>query len=149
MPIFPEERAYTRKDISTFVNADGSALSEITSLWPLDTSIETREQLKSLDNTQKEDFYQRWNAMIADGGEVIERRWENFDSRYGRLKSYIKVRQRDAYLVSDGMIILDIAGYQREIEFTKDKRENPIFYPGDTFDEKITAYQIPRGKGIF
>lgn len=145
LPMFPEERTYTRRDINTVINSDGSALSEITSLWPLGTSIETREKLKSLDNTQKEDFYQRLNAMVADGGEVLERRWENFDSRYGRLKSYIKVRQRDAYLVSDGMIILDIAGYQREIEFTKDKRENPIFYPGDTCDETITTYQIPKG----
>ena len=43
------------------------------------------------------------------------------------------------------MIILDVAGYQREIEFTKDKRENPIFYPGDACDENIKAYQIPKG----
>ena len=143
--MFPEERAYARSDINTVINSDGSALSEMTSLWSLDTSIETREQLKSLDNTQKEDFYQRLNAMLSDGGEVLERRWENFDSRYGRLKSYIKVRRRDAYLVSDDMIILDVAGYQREIEFTKDKRENPIFYPGDACDENIKAYQIPKG----
>ena len=145
LPIFAEERTYTRKDINTIINPDGSALSEITSLWPLDTSIDTREQFKSLDNTQKEDFNLRLNAMLADGGQVLERRWENFDNRYGRIKSYIKVKQRDAYLVSDGMIILDISGYQREIEFTKDKRENPIFYPGDTRDETITTYQIPKG----
>ena len=145
LPMFPEERAYARRDINTVINSDGSALSEVTSLWSLDTSIETREQLKSLDNTQKEDFYQRLNAMLSDGGEVLERRWENFDARYGRLKSYIKVRRRDAYLVSDDMIILDVAGYQREIEFTKDKRENPIFYPGDTCDESVAAYQVPKG----
>ncbi|MFH0838782.1 MAG: DUF3857 and transglutaminase domain-containing protein [Candidatus Omnitrophota bacterium] len=145
LPIFPEERMSTRRDINTVINSDGSALSEINSFWPLDTSIDTREKLKGLDNTQREDFYQRLNAMLADGGEVLERRWENFDSRYGRLKSYLKVRQRDAYLVSDGMIILDIAGYERDIEFTKDKRENPIFYPGDTCDEIITTYQIPKG----
>lgn len=145
LPMFSEQRTYSRKDINTVINSDGSALLEITSLWSLDNSIETKEELKGLDNTQKEDFYQRLNAMLADGGEVIERRWENFDSRYGRLKSYIKVRQRDAYLVSDGMIILDISGYQRAIEFTKDKRDNPIFYPGNICDETITAYRIPKG----
>jgi hypothetical protein len=111
----------------------------------LDTSIETREKLKGIDNTQKEDLYQRLNAMLADGGEVMERRWDNFDNRYGRLKSYIKVRQRDAYLVSDGLIILGVSGYAREIEFTKEKRENPIFYPGNTCDETIITYQIPKG----
>lgn len=145
LPLFPEERAYARNDIRTAINSDGSALSETTSLWPLDSSVETREQLKSLDDTQKEDFYQRLNAMLADGGEVLERRWENLDGRYGRLRGYTKVRQRDAYLVSDDMIILDVAGYQREIEFTKDKRENPIFYPRNTCDENITVYQIPGG----
>ena len=145
LPMFAEERTCTSKDINTVINSDGSALSEITSLWPLDTSIDTREKLKGLDNTQKEDLYQRLNAMLADGGEVLERKWENFDNRYGRFKSYIKVRQRDAYLVSDGMIIIDIPGYQREIEFTKEKRENPIFYPGYNRDETITTYQIPKG----
>lgn len=145
LPIFAEERTYTKKEINTVINSDGSALSEITSFWPLDASIDTREQLKSFDNTQKEDFYQRLNAMLADGGEVLERRWENFDNRYGRLKTYIKVKQRDAYLVSDGMIIIDVSGYQREIEFTKEKRENPIFFPGDTCDETVTTYQIPKG----
>ncbi|TAN60579.1 DUF3857 domain-containing protein [bacterium] len=145
LPMFSQQRTYARKDINTVINSDGSALSEITSLWTLDDSIETREEMKGLDNTQKEDLYQRLNAMLADGGEVLERRWENFDSRYGRLKSYIKVRRRDAYLVSDGMIVLDIAGYQRAIEFTKDKRDNSIFYPGNICDETITTYQTPKG----
>lgn len=145
LPIFAEERMYTKKEINTIINSDGSALTEITSFWPLDSSIDTREKLKSLDNTQKENFYQRLNAMLADGGEVLERRWENFDNRYGRLKTYIKIKQRDAYLVSDGMIIIDVSGYQREIEFTKEKRKNPIFYPGDTCNEAITTYQIPKG----
>lgn len=144
LPIFAEERTYTRKEINTIINSDGSALSEITSLWPLDSSIDAKEKLKSLNNTQKEEFYQRLNAMLADGGEVLERRWENFDNRYGRLKSYIKIKQRDAYLVSDGMIIIDVSGYQREIEFTKEKRENPIFFPGATCDETVTTYQIPK-----
>ncbi|MEK7849235.1 MAG: DUF3857 domain-containing protein [Candidatus Omnitrophota bacterium] len=148
LPIFAEERSYTKQDIKTVINPDGSALSEMTSLWSLDSSIETREQMKSLDNTQKEDFYQRLNAMLAAGGEVMERRWENFDNRYGRIKSYVKVRRRDAYLVSDGMIIIDVSGYQREIEFTKNKRENPIFFPGDTCDETVTTYQIPKGFGV-
>jgi len=145
LPIFAEERTYTRKDTNIIINPDGSALSEIDSLWDLDASVDMREKFKGLDNIQKEDLYQRLNAMLADGGEVLERRWENFDSRYGRLKSYIKIKRRDAYLVSDGMIILDVSGYQREIELTKDKRENPVFYPGDGCDEEITTYQIPKG----
>ncbi len=144
LPIFAEERSYAKKETNTVIYSDGSALSEITSFWPLDSSIDTREQLKSLNDTQKEDLYQRLNAMLADGGEVLERRWENLDNRYGRLKSYLKVKQRDAYLVSDGMIIIDVPGYQRAIEFTKEKRENPIFFPGATCDETITTYQIPK-----
>ncbi|PIY82321.1 MAG: hypothetical protein COY78_07745 [Candidatus Omnitrophica bacterium CG_4_10_14_0_8_um_filter_44_12] len=147
LPIFAEERSYIKQDIKTVINSDGSALNETTSLWPLDTSIETREQMKSLDNTEKEDLYQRLNAMLSDGGEVLERRWDNFDSRYGRVKSYIKVRQRDAYIVSDGMIVLDISGYRREIEFTKEKRENSMFFPSDTCDETITTYHVPKGFG--
>jgi hypothetical protein len=145
LPIFAVERDYNKKEINTIINPDGSALSEITSLWPLESSIDTREKLKSLNNTEKEDFYQRLNAMVADGGEVLERRWDNFDNRYGRLTSYIKFKQQDAYLVSDGMIIIDVSGYQREIEFTKEKRENPIFFPGASCYEAITTYQIPKG----
>jgi len=63
------------------------------------------------------------------------------------VKSYIKVRQRDAYIVSDGMIVLDISGYRREIEFTKEKRENSMFFPSDTCDETITTYHVPKGFG--
>lgn len=145
LPIFAVERDYGKKEINTIINPDGSALSETTSLWTLDSSIDAKEKLKGLDNVQKEDFYQRLNAMVADGGEVLERKWENFDNRYGRIKSYIKFKQRDAYLVSDGMIIIDVSGYQREIEFTKEKRENPIFFPGASCYETVTTYQIPKG----
>lgn len=145
LPIYAEERTYTRKDMNIIINADGSALWEATALWDLDSSIDTRERLKGLDNTQKEDFFQRLNAMLADGGEVMERRWDNFDNRYGRLKSHIKIKKRDAYLVSDGLIILEVFGYPREFEFTKEKRENPIFFSSNTRDETITTYQIPQG----
>jgi len=145
LPVFAERRNYTRKDENDIINSDGSALAETTSLWDLDFSINAREKLKALDNTEKEDFFKDLNASQADGGEVVERRWDNFDNRYGQIKSHLKVRKRDAYLVSDGLIVLDISGYQRDIEFTKDKRENPIFFSNNACDETITTYQIPRG----
>ena len=145
LPIIDEGRNYTRKDENIIINADGSALCEITSLWSLGSSIDTKEQIKSFNNTQKEDFYQRLNALTANGGEVLERRWDNLDNRYGQIKSYVKIKQRDAYIVSDGMIIVDIPGYQRDIELTKDKRENPIFFPSNDCDEEIITYQIPKG----
>ncbi|MBU0547745.1 MAG: DUF3857 and transglutaminase domain-containing protein [Candidatus Omnitrophica bacterium] len=145
LPIFAEGRGYTRKDENIVINADGSALTEITSLWPLSTSIDLREKIKSLNNTQKEDFFKDLNAMLADGGEVLERRWGNFDNRYGRIKSYVKIKQRAAYIVSDGMIIIDVSGYRRNIELTKEKRENPIFFPVNDCDEETAIYQIPKG----
>jgi len=148
LPIFQEQRVYAKKERDTVINPDGSALTEVKSSWDLDYSIEKREMLESMDNTQKEEFFQRLDATLANGGEIIERRLDNQDKRYGRITSYVKIRERDAYLVSDGLIILEFLGYARDIEFTKETRENPIFFPRNSCAETVETYHIPKGFSV-
>ncbi len=148
LPILPEEKIYSKSEVETIISPDGAALTTMALLFDLDDSIAQRENEKRFNDQEKEEYYQNMNAMIADGGTVIENRFEGLDNRYGQVKNYIKVKKPDAYLVSDGLIILNVSGYARNIELTKEKRENPVFYPVNSCAEKIVTYQVPKGYQI-
>jgi len=145
LPIFPEERNTMKREVAVIINPDGSALREISAEWDLDTSVSVRASLKGLDESEKDEMFKTFDSMVSNGGEVLERRMDNLDKRYGRATSHIKIKQRDAYLVSDGLIILEVSGYKRQIELLKEKRENPIFFPINSCEVTTTKYRIPDG----
>ena len=43
------------------------------------------------------------------------------------------------------MMIIDVAGYERDFDFTQKERRNPVFFPANTLIEEVTAYVIPKG----
>lgn len=144
-PVFAEERnhAYTKGDI--FIAEDGSALFEAETLLDLDNSIECRDRLNSLDKEERGKFYEELDGYLSSDGEIIERRIEGLDRKYGQLTIYSKVRQNDAFPITDGLMVIDISGYARGFNFVKKERTNPIFYPDNFLGEKIAVYHIPKG----
>jgi len=145
LPVFPEERNTRSWVMTEIINPDGSTISEQSAERDLETSISTRAKIKSLDESEKEEMFKTFDSMASAGGEVIEKQIYNLDKRYGRLTSHSKIRQRDAYLISDGLIVLEISGYSREIELLKEKRESPVFFSINSREETKLTYQIPPG----
>ncbi len=143
-----EKRSYSSLKQVIEISPDGSALLEMESIWDLDSSIGQRNSMKAMDEETKKRFYQMLDAYIASGGEMLERRIEGLERKYGTIKSYTKLRKKDAYQVTGDMIVIDIPGYGRETSFTEKERKNPIFYSGNSLEESVTIYRIPRGLRI-
>lgn len=144
-PVFDEKRMYSRMDNIVEIKQDGSAIFEVESLWDLDFSIEARYKWKAMSQKQRDEFLQKLNARSTVGGKMISRHWENIDGEYGCVKSFVKYERPDAYPITDDMIIISSGGYRRGYSFLKEKRENPIFFPGNSLEEESTIYIIPEG----
>lgn len=144
-PIFDEKRSYTYVKQAIAIGEDSSALIETEMLWELDFSIEQRHQLNAMDKEQKGKFYEALDAYISSGGQILERRIEGLDEKYGLLKIYSKIKRNDEFPVTDGIMVIDVAGYDRGLGFTNKERKMPIFYSGNSLNEEITVYQIPKG----
>ncbi len=145
LPIFNEKRNYHKAEQTITIGQDGSALTAGQLTMDLDTSVEFRDKFNALDKEGKERFYQALDTIITSGGEMLERRIEGLDEKYGLLKGYAKFRRKDAYPVTDDMIIIELEGYERNADFTEKERKNPIFCPVNSLSEEITTYHIPQG----
>jgi len=144
-PVFDEKRDYTSCKKTITIEKDGSALIEADSLWDLDFSVEQRDKLNSLNTKQKEKFFEGIDAYLAAGGQMLKRDISGLDQKYGIMKAYNKMKLKDAYPVTDGLMIIDIAGFDRGQDFTEKDRKNPIFYPFNSINEEVTTYRIPKG----
>ncbi len=143
-PIFDEKRNYTYVKRTITIGEDSSALIETEMLWELDSSVEQRHKLNAMDKEQKDKFYEALDAYISSGGQILERRIDGLDKKYGSLKTYSKIKRNDEFPVTDGIMVIDVAGYDRGLGFTKKERKKPIFYSGNFLNEEITVYQIPK-----
>lgn len=144
-PIFDEKRGYTKSERKITIGQDGSALIETVMIWDLDSSIEQRYKINSMNKEDKDKFYQSLGQYLASGGEVLECRIDGLDQKYGSIKARSKIRKKGAYQITDGMIIIDVPGYGRDTDFLEKERKNPIFYPSNSLEEEITTYIIPEG----
>lgn len=144
-PIFDEKRNYTSSIRTVTIGEDGSALIEADATWDLDFSVEQREKLNSLTKKQKDQFYEGLDAYIASGGQMIKRDIIGLDQKYGIMKASNKMKLTEAYPITDGLMIIDINGFDRGLDFTKKDRVNPIFYPLNSMNEEITTYKLPKG----
>ena len=144
-PVFDEKRYYTKTNRIVNIREDSSALMEIESLFDLDFSIDLRYRWKTSSQKQKDDFLNTMDAMVSKGGKVIERSFENIEGEYGPVKAHYKFEVPNLYPIIDDMIIISSSDYERKSYFTKEKRENPIFFPVDGITEDTTIYRIPKG----
>jgi len=144
-PVFDEKRLCSSTESTIEIKEDGSALIEAEILWDLDASVETRNMWKAASQKEKDEFMQMIGAYTATGGKVIEQRWKNMDGRYGHLKIFLKYERPNAYPLTDNMIIIGSQGNERVLSFSKEKRENPMFYPFNTLIEQTISYVVPKG----
>lgn len=144
-PIFDEKREYTKTERKITIGQDGSALIETETVWDLDSSIQSKQKINGMNKEDKDKFYQSFGQYLASGGEVIECRIDGLDEKYGILKAKSKVKRQGTYQITDGMIIIDVMGYDRDTNFLENERKNPIFYHSNSLDEEITTYVIPEG----
>jgi len=144
-PIFGEDKDYTANKLIITIYEDSSALIESEAIWNLDFSIQEREKIKALDKEDKDKFWQAIDGGLASGGEMIERKMQGLEDKYGPIKPITKIKRKDEFPVTDGMIIIDIAGYDRDFDFTRKERKKPIFYTANSMEEETTTYRIPKG----
>jgi len=141
-PIFDEKRDYSHRKETITIKPNGLGIVEVEALWDLDFSINMRQKFNALDDEQRKKLFQALDTVY---GEVLERKWENFEQRYGRINSYLKYKKEDMYAITDDMIIINLSNGDRTTDFTEEERKYPIFYPGNSLDERITVYRIPEG----
>lgn len=148
-PVFGEENNCNRTHSVITIARDGSAVVEVDTVWDLESSVQNRAMLKSMNNQQKKKFYESLDTMLASDGEMIKREITGFDRKYGALKGYSKTRQRNSYPATGDLLIIDIGGFTRGLEFTEAKRKNPIFNPINSLIEEVTTYRVPKGYSVY
>ncbi len=143
LPVFDDKRSCTNMKKVIEIRPDGSALLEVDSLWSLEFSLRMRDMMKAMDDSEKSRFFE---ILDIKYGKVLDRRWDNMDGKYGPVKSYIKYEKEDMYPITDDMLIIDVSdGEERDSEFTKKERENPIFFPNNALNIETITYILPEG----
>ena len=142
-PIFGEKETYNENNLIITINEDGSAITEIDSTWDLDESVWLRLGYKTMDNKEKEEFVQTFVAQYVSGGELLSKEINGLNDRYGDFSLNLKMKRFDDYPVISGLIIIDLSGFERDEDFTKKERKDPIFQRGNTLDEETTIYMFP------
>jgi hypothetical protein len=147
-PIFDEKRNYTSAQRTITIEADGSALIESESIWDLDFSVVQRKKLNSLSKKETEKFYEDLDAYLAANGKMIKREIVGLDQKYGIMMARNKMKLKDAYPVTDGLMVIDISSFKQVLDFAKKQRNNPIFYPLNSLNEETTVFKIPKGYAV-
>ena len=148
LPILDESEDTSSKESIVAIKEDGSALVEVVSLWPKDFSIETRENWKNSTEKQKKEFLESLDEIYTTGGKILERKWENMDSDYGQIKSFIRYERPQWAEMSGDYMVFGIGGYERAKEFTKHERVYPIMFRSNSLDKTINTYILPKGYEI-
>jgi len=143
--IFGEERYYISSNSIATIKEDGSALVEAESTWDLDSSIGLRRKFNNLTKKKKNELSEIIDAYLVSGGQMIKKDILGLEKEYGIIKISTTMKIKDEYPITDGVMIIDVAGFERGMDFTKKKRVNPIFYPLNSVNEEVVTYRIPKG----
>ena len=147
-PIFDEKWNYEATKRNFVIEKDGSALMESEMVWDLDASIEERARTKAMSKKNMDAFYEKLDAYLASGGEMIERRVVGFEQKYGPIKTYVKLKRKDEFPATGGVMVIDINGYDRLTSFVKKDRVKPIFCRWNSMKEETSVYRVPSGYEI-
>ncbi len=88
-------------------------------------------------------FFESLINYAAGNGSMVEWHIEGIDKKYGPLQNRSVVKRNDDYPITDDIMVIDISGFDRDLDFTAKERKNPIFYPGNSVNEEITTFHIP------
>ncbi|RLI53452.1 MAG: hypothetical protein DRO93_13640, partial [Candidatus Thorarchaeota archaeon] len=144
IPVLDESEHTTYKNVTVNIKEDGSALIEVTSLWPKELSILLREVWKNSTDKEKKEFLETLNEVYTTGGKVFERKWENMDDEYKRIKSFVKYERSHWAKVSGDLMIIDVPAYERSEDFTEKERKYPIMFWFNSLNKEIRTYIIPK-----
>lgn len=143
LPILDEIENLTSKETKVTIREDGSALVETTSFWPKGLSIRLREDWKNMTEKQRRELLESLDETYTVGGKMLERNWENLDSDYGQIKSFIKYERPRWAEVSGDFMSFGAGGYKRDKDFLKEKRNYPIMFWSNSLSEVTEIYFIP------
>ena len=144
LPIRDEKMNYSFRKLTIQIEEDGSALSEGEDHWNLDESIGIRAKVKAMTQEEKDKFLDSVKAEYVANGQLLELRFEGLDQKYGRVIDYKKVKRKEEYPMTDGIIVIDVLGLDRGSYFTAKERKDPIFFPKNSWEEEATVYRIPQ-----
>jgi hypothetical protein len=147
-PIFDEQRIYTREKEVIAINEDGSAFYDVEYLWDLDASIEARISLRKMDKETEKKSYEALDNYLASGGEMLERRFDGLDQRYGPVTGHAKFKRKDIFPLDGDIMVIDLNGYQRDMDFVQKERKDPIFFPANSLSQEMLTYKIPEGFSV-
>ena len=146
LPIFDHKRRYSRTVRDITIYEDGSSLVKTKGFWDLNFSIDARQMFENMTELKKKEFMDGLKAQLAPGSNKCSYKiYDLEDKRYGAARNETEFLRLNAYKITDGILIIDIFGYPRLDALDTDKRENPIFYPGNYIEEDISVYNIPEG----
>jgi transglutaminase-like putative cysteine protease len=143
LPILDETENLTLKETKVTIREDGSALIEVISLWSKRLSIKLREDWKNMTEKQRKEFLESLDETYTSGGKMFERKWENLDSDYGQIKSFIKYERPRWAEVSGDFMSFGAGGYERDKDFLKEKRNYPIMFWSNSLSKETKIYLIP------
>jgi len=144
-PVFDIKRSYTKLEQKISIKEDGSAAIEGKSLFGLDFSINMRRMWKNATQEQKDIFMRDLDYKLTQNGVMEMHKFGGIDSRYGPITSTYRLTKPGAYAITDGMLIIDFAGFENNSSLAKKDRDKPIFFPTNSLDESTYIYNIPEG----
>ncbi|MCM8792676.1 MAG: DUF3857 and transglutaminase domain-containing protein [Candidatus Omnitrophica bacterium] len=143
LPVLGETENFTFKESKFIIKEDGSALVETLSLWSKELSIRLKQSWKNMTEKEKKELLEGLDEAYTAGGNMLERNYENLDSDYGQIKSFIKYEKPRWAEVSGDFMSFGAGGYIRDKYFLKEKRIYPIMFWLNSLDKETNIYFIP------
>jgi len=144
-PVFDVNTSHTKLEQKISIKEDGSAAIEGKSLFDLEHSINMRRMWKNATQEKKDIFMRDLDYKLTQNGVMEMHEFGGIDSRYGPITSTYRFIKPGAYTITDGMLIIDFAGFDNNSALAKKDRDEPIFCPINSLDESTYIYNIPEG----
>lgn len=148
---FPTAAAVERVLASTNeikVAGDGSAQFKTHVQLPLEASQAFRSQWAATPEEERKKFFNTLQSNFAQGGTPINHKVNGLENRYGPVEFHLEYKLEGAYPVVNNMVLLKEAPQANIPEFSEDKRQHPIFIPGNSIIKSTNIYHIPDGYHI-
>lgn len=145
VPILDESENTHIERIVINIKEDGSAVIDDHTLWAKDLSVGLKKEWKELTDKQKDKFMESLEESLTAGGKMIDKKWENMNDEYGRIKTFMKYERPRWAEVSGDFMTFGTGGYKRDVEFGAKKRIYPIMIRANFVNRAVNTYSIPEG----
>ncbi len=144
IPIYDETKNKVVSHINVFIEPSGNAIYEVENDWGVDVGFPVKEHWRSLTGEAKKQFYDSLDDHYLQGAALMDRKWDGLDDRYESLKSLIRFKKNNAFLLlNDTTMVLNEKPENRFIGFDQEKRKYPIYFPINSVVQNTIVYHIP------